>query len=419
MKKTFLGLLFVLLIATFAFAAPVTVEFWHAMGGGHGEALAEIVKLFNQQNPEMQINAVYIGNYNALQQKLLASVQSNTLPGLSQAYSNWTAKLLLSDIVQDLTPMLNDPETGFTKAEWEDIWEPFRKMCTWGDKVYAIPFNKSIYVFYYNTDAFDAEGLTAPKTMEELYKLCRTLTVDENNDGTIDKYGFAYRTTVDHFSVFLYAFGGEIVHENADGTYNVVINSQEAKKTLTFMKRLKDENLALVQGGYLDAPFGEGSVLSFIETIASKPYVESGSKGKHDWDWTAVPYDAKLNPPFAGTDVIMFNTIPEEQKKVAWEFLKFLSSSKVTTFWSLKTGYVPVRKSSIETSEWKIYVKMDEKAATPVKFIDQGYSDPKPATWNEIRNTITSMLNNVLFDKWTIDEGLQWAEKEILNYLAQ
>jgi len=419
MRKLVLGICCAVLLVSFAFAAPVTVEFWHAMGGGHGETLAEIVKLFNQQNADMQINAVYIGHYNALQQKLLASVQSNTLPGLSQAYSNWTSKLLHSNIVQDLTPFLNDPEVGLTKEEWEDIWEPFQKMCTWGDKVYAIPFNKSIYVFYYNTDVFDMEGLDAPKTMEDLYAICRMLTVDENNDGTIDRYAFGYRTTVDHFGVFLYAFGGEIVHENEDGTYVVKINSQETRKTLTFMKRLKDENIALVQGGYLDAPFGEGSVASFIETIASKPYVESGSKGKHDWNWTSVPFDVKLNPPFAGTDVIMFNTIPQEQKKVAWEFLKFLCSPKVTTFWSLKTGYVPVRKSALETSEWKIFVKMDPKAAIPVKFIGQGYSDPKPSTWEEIRGTVTNMLNNVLFDKWTIEEGLAWAEREIKNYLAK
>ncbi len=115
----------------------------------------------------------------------------------------------------------------------------------------------------------------------------------------------------------------------------------------------------------------------------------------------------------------MFNTIPQEQKKVAWEFLKFLCSPKVTTFWSLKTGYVPVRKSALETSEWKIFVKMDPKAAIPVKFIGQGYSDPKPSTWEEIRGTVTNMLNNVLFDKWTIEEGLAWAEREIKNYLAK
>lgn len=419
MKKVLVAVVLVVLLITMSFAEKVTVEFWHGMGGGQGEALAQIVALFNQQDPDMQINSVYIGNYNALNQKLLASVQSNTLPGLSQAYSNWTSKLMMSGIVQDLTPFFNDPATGMTKAEWEDIWEPFRKMCTWGDKIYAVPFNKSVYVFYYNTDVFEMEGITAPKNFEELYQICKDLTVDTNGDGVIEQYGFGYRTTVDHFSVFLLGFGGEIAHENEDGSYTVAINSAETRKALAFMKKLKDENIASVQGGYLDAPFGEGKVISFIETIASKSYVETGSKGKHGWDWTSVPFDTKLNPPFAGTDVIMFNTIPDAQKKVAWEFLKFLSSSKVTTFWSLKTGYVPVRKSATQTSEWKTFVKMDPKAGTPVSFLEQGYSDPKPATWNEIRNAVTNMLNNVLFDKWTIEEALVWAEKEITNYLAQ
>ena len=84
MKKTlFFGIL-VLLLTAITFAAPVEVEFWHAMGGGQGEAVQEIVDMFNSQNSDIVVKPVYIGNYGALNQKLLASVQSDTLPVLSQ-----------------------------------------------------------------------------------------------------------------------------------------------------------------------------------------------------------------------------------------------------------------------------------------------------------------------------------------------
>ncbi|HPE69339.1 MAG TPA: ABC transporter substrate-binding protein [Thermotogota bacterium] len=418
MKKILFFLVLGLLVAFLGMAEKVQVEFWHAMGGGHGEAVTQIVEMFNQQHDDIEIVPVYIGNYGALNQKLLASVQSDTLPVLSQAYGNWTSKLLQSDIVQPLNEFIDNPTTGFTQAEWEDIYRPFREMCTWGETVYGVPFNKSVYVMYYNTDVFEFEGLEPPETLDEFYEYAKMLTVDEDGDGVVDQYGFGFRSTVDHFTVLLLNMGGTIAQENPDGSYTVTLNSQEARDTLAFMKKMKDEGIAFVQGGYLDGPFGEGKIAGFIETIASKPYVESASKGKHGWNWTKVPTGVDFRPPFAGTDVIMFSSASDAEKAAGWEFLKFITSAKVTTFWALKTGYLPVRKSALETAEWKAYTKLEPMAAFPSTIVDSGYVDPKPATWNEIRGAVGDMVNNVLFDKWTIEEGLAWAETEINNYLA-
>jgi multiple sugar transport system substrate-binding protein len=115
----------------------------------------------------------------------------------------------------------------------------------------------------------------------------------------------------------------------------------------------------------------------------------------------------------------MYNHASDAEKEAAWKFMKFLVDPKVTTFWSMKTGYLPVRKSALETSEWKTFIKLDPKAALPVQSIKYGYSDPKPATWNEIRYAVGDMFANIMYDKWTIDEGLEWAEKEIWKYLSE
>ncbi|WP_448376959.1 extracellular solute-binding protein, partial [Fervidobacterium sp.] len=142
MKKV---LLLMLLVLSVTFFAATKVVFWHAMGGAQGETLNQIVKSFNESRPDITVEAVYIGNYNALQQKLLAGAQAGQLPTISQAYANWTAKLLQSKIVEPLNKYMNDPKIGMTKAEWEDVFKAFRDNCTWGNTVYAVPFNKSLY----------------------------------------------------------------------------------------------------------------------------------------------------------------------------------------------------------------------------------------------------------------------------------
>jgi len=417
LKKLLLVSIVLTVIMATVLAAPVKVEFWHAMGSQQGEAVEEIVKMFNDQNPDIEVEPVYIGNYGALNQKLLASVQSDTLPVISQSYSNWTSKLLQSDVVADLTGFINGEE-GFTDAQWEDIWKPFREMCTWGDEVYALPFNKSIYVTYYDSDLFDMEGIEPPEDYDDVRRLAEELTV-VGEDGEVERYGFGFRTTVDAFSIFLLNNGGTIVEQNADGSYEITLDSPETRKTLEFLKGMKDDNIAYVEGGYLNGPFGEGRIAFYCDTIAGKSYVDSACRGKHDWNWSAIPSNETFRPPFAGTDVIMFETADQAQKEAGWKFMKFLTSQKVTTFWSMKTGYLPVRKSALETPEWKTFTRLEPKAAIPVQFVPDAYVDPKPATWYEIRNVVGDMFNNIIYEKWTVDEGIDWAVKEIHGYLNQ
>lgn len=411
-------LLLVLLVATVLSFAKVKVTFWHAMGGGHGQTLQEIVNFFNQQHPDIEVEAIYIGNYSTLQQKLLAAAQAGGLPTISQAYSNWTAKLIYSGTVEPLNKFITDPKIGFTSSEWLDIWEPMRLNCTWDKTVYALPFNKSIYVLYVNTDALTLAGLKIPETIGELKKAAILMTEDFNSDGTIDQYGFGYRSTIDHFEVFLFLNGGSILERGSDGKWKVTINSEESRETLQFLLDLKDK-YALVQGGYLDGPFGEGKIAMFIETVASKPYVASASAGKHGWTWAPLPVWKTRNALFAGTDVIMFSSAKEEEKKAAWEFMKFLISPEITAYWATKTGYLPVRKSATETQIWKKFVAEDPAAEVPLQQLPNGVFDPQIGVWAEIRTIVGNMVNDVLFGKKTIDEGLKWAEQEITRQLQR
>lgn len=418
MRKRILLVALLVSLAIFAMA-KTEIEFWHAMGGAQGTTVSEIVDAFNEANPDIEVKAIYVGNYGALQQKLLVSAESNTLPAMSQAYGNWTAKLIPRGAVQELNSLIADPEVGFSEEEWASIWSPFKKMVTWGDTVYALPFNKSTYVLYYNTDLFEQFGLEVPKTMEDLLFAAMMLTEDKNKDGQIDQYGFGFRTTVDHFMTFLRANGGEAIEIKPDGTVKVIINSPEAKEALQFMYDMAHTyGVALFQGGYLDAPFGDGQIAMFIETIASASYVDKGSTGKHGWAWAPIPTWKVQAPPFAGTDVVMFSNITPEQKAAAWKFMKYLVSPEIQAYWSIKTGYMPVTKATLDTPQWKAYEAQNPTILVPISQIPFGSVDPNVAFWDNVRNIVGQMVGDVINQKRTVDEGLVWAEQELLRELA-
>jgi multiple sugar transport system substrate-binding protein len=416
MKKIFLTLLLVLSVTFFA---ATKVVFWHAMGGAQGETLNQIVKAFNESHPDIVVEAIYIGNYNALQQKLLAGAQAGQLPTISQAYANWTAKLLQSKIVEPLNKYMNDPKIGITKEEWEDVFKAFRDNCTWGNTVYAVPFNKSLYIMYYNATALSAAGIGVPKTINELLYAAKALTKDKNKDGKPDVYGFAFRTTVDTFQIFLMMRGGEIVKKDKSGKYVSAIDSPETREVLSFFKKLLDDKVAFAQGGYLNDIFGQGTVLMYIDTIAGRTYVEQSTKGKFQWAWAPVPVWKTRNVPFAGTDIIMFSTAKEDEKRAAWEFMKYLISPEVTAYWAVNTGYLPVRKSALQTTIWKQAAKADPLIEIPLQQIDNAKMDPQLSVWTEIRNVVSTMFNDFINGKVDMETAIKRADAEIKKYLAE
>ncbi|MGC8955197.1 MAG: ABC transporter substrate-binding protein [Fervidobacterium sp.] len=417
MKKL---LLIVLLVLSVTFFGATKVVFWHAMGGAQGETLNQVVKSFNETHPDIVVEAVYIGNYNALLQKLLAGAQAGQLPTISQAYSNWTAKLLESNIVEPLNKYMNDPKIGITKAEWEDVFKAFRDNCTWNNTVYAVPFNKSLYILYYNATALSAGGISAPKSINELLYASKALTKDKNKDGKPDVYGFAFRTTVDTFQIFLMMRGGEIVKKDPKtGKFVSAIDSAETREVLSFFKKLLDDKVAFAQGGYLNDIFGQGTVLMYIDTIAGRTYVEQSSKGKFQWAWAPVPVWKTRNVPFAGTDIIMFSTAKDDEKRAAWEFMKYLISPEVTAYWAVNTGYLPVRKAALQTAIWKQAAKADPLLEIPLQQIDNAKMDPQLGVWTEIRNVVSTMFNDFINGKVDMETAIKKADADIKKYLAE
>ncbi len=416
MKKVFLT---VLLVLSVTFFGATKVVFWHAMGGAQGETLNQIVRSFNESHPDIVVEAVYIGNYNALQQKLLAGAQAGQLPTISQAYANWTAKLLQSKIVEPLNKYMNDPKIGITKAEWEDVFKAFRNNCTWGNTVYAVPFNKSLYIMYYNATALSAAGISAPKSINELLYATKALTKDKNKDGKPDVYGFAFRTTVDTFQIFLMMRGGDIVKLRKDGKYVSAIDSKETREVLSLFKKLLDSKIAFAQGGYLNDIFGQGTVLMYIDTIAGRTYVERSAKGKFEWSWASVPVWMTRNVPFAGTDIIMFSNAKDEEKRAAWEFMKYLISPEVTAYWAVNTGYLPVRRSALQTTIWKQAAKSDPLLEIPLQQIDNAEMDPQLSVWTEIRNVVSTMFNDFINGKVDMETAIKKADTDIKKYLDE
>jgi multiple sugar transport system substrate-binding protein len=119
-----------------------------------------------------------------------------------------------------------------------------------------------------------------------------------------------------------------------------------------------------------------------------------------------------MAPPFAGTDIIMFDKSDEEDL-ATWKFMKYLLNPEIQAYWSIKSGYMPAVSTALDTPQYKEYIEQNPDVVVPLEELPYGSIDPNIAEWNEIRTILGTMVGDVINGKKSVDEGLAWAEKEI------
>ena len=198
----------------------VEISFWHAMSGANEEAIQKITDDFMKENPNIKVNLMNQGGYLDLFDKLMASAKAKQLPNLAQIYSNRLSWYVDKGLALDITPYINDPKIGLTDEDKADFPDMFMKDCIWGDGQYAMPFNKSQMVLYYNVDMFKDAGIAVPTTWEDWAAAAKALTKDTDGDGEPDVYGIVFADNLStDIAPWLKQAGGSTMNEETNELY--------------------------------------------------------------------------------------------------------------------------------------------------------------------------------------------------------
>jgi len=400
---------FVVAVAVVLFGAlalaEVTIDFWHAMSKRHGPFLEALVEKFMEENPGIVVNLVYQGGYGSLSQKLIGAVAAGEPPTLAQQYENWTTQWL-----DALVPL----EDHLAPEVLADLHPRFREMNTFNGKLLTVPFNKSIIVLYYRPDLVPEP----PTTWEEFLQLACDLTVDKDGDGVIDQYGTGLRPpNPEIFLTFLAQNAGSILSE--DWT-EVTINDERGLETMEFMANLAQ--CALVQGGYLSDPFGQGLIAMFVDTSAGYPYnLAAAQQGGFEMRVAKVPCHKNCASMVQGTNLGLFsmNQTPE-QIDAAVKLIEFLLRPENTVYWAQETGYLPVTMSGFASEEWKAFTEgHPERAVMAEQFLEGGFGQLlHPAYW-DIRSVIITYYEQVLLGESDPKTALDNLAAEIEALIAE
>jgi multiple sugar transport system substrate-binding protein len=424
MKKIIIFFVVILLLFTAcqkkseSASGSTEVVFWHAMGGPLGDALQTLVNEFNDTHPEIFIKAINMGNYTALSQKLMASIQSGNQPDLAQAYEAWTANMIDGDVLVPVSDFIQaDPEFGVD--DLQDFYPVFIKSNTINGKLWSFPFNKSVMVMYYNKDALYQSGYDPnkpPVTWDQFREYCKKLTIDKDGDGTIDQYGATLKISAWKFENLLLQAGGEIMSNDNKPLFN----SEAGVLALDFLTNIinVDKTGYLSPGYEGQNDFLAGKVIMYEDSSVSLAYMQRTGID-FNLGVAAIPVRDTRRNLISGTNVTIFKSDNAEVQKAAWEFIKWFTDTKQTAKWSEMTYYMPVRKSAFQEEALKNRLANNPEIASVYDQLNYATYEPQISEWFETRKyleeqVIEKVIRGVLEPQEALDKA---AEKinEMIN----
>ena len=407
-----------LLFPIFTFSQEINLQFWHSMGGEKGKLLSEIAEGFNKENEgKIRIRLQYVGGYEETLNKLRTALLSKTEPHIIQITDIGTKVMIDSMAITPLQDFIDkDPSFPIDK-----IFQPIRHYYESNGRMNSLPFATSNPILFYNADAFAKAGIKEPpRTFEELEEIAEKLT-----DRSKKIVGITWPLNSWFFEEFSALQGATFV--NPDNGRNGLAKtanflSPEGIRFVSLWDRMVKKGIfANVGRGWDPAEqnFLAGRAMMMITSTSETIEVSKQVPFKLG----TAPIPGKGNNGgtiIGGNSLWLLKNKPDDQKKAAYEFLKYMAGAPAQEKWHSNTGYFPIRGDVIEILRAKgFYEKypgaltaIDQMRTSPLAFPTQGGF---MSVFPEVREHINTAIEEVLAGQATVEQALTKASSKT-NY---
>jgi sn-glycerol 3-phosphate transport system substrate-binding protein len=338
-------------------AAPVTLNFWHAMSGQLGDVLTGIVNAFNASQSAYTVQAAYKGAYPDTMTATIAAYRAGNAPHIAQIFDVGTATMLSAGpAVLDTYKLAAQTGVAIDQENYIPAIKNYYALNN--GQMGALPFNSSTVVMWINQDAFEKAGLDPtkpPATWPEVIAAARA--IKEKDAAPIPM--MTSWPTWTHFEQFAAIHSVEYATLNDGYAGNDPKLNIDAPPFAANLQRLLDAE----KDGIFKYIGRDGAPSpTFYAGQAGITFDSSGIRGQlkktatFKYAAAPLPYDPKIvaapHNSIIGGAALYALTAPhrtaDEYKGVA-TFFAYLGSAAVDSGWSKATGYVPVTQAGLST----------------------------------------------------------------------
>ncbi|WP_153064551.1 ABC transporter substrate-binding protein [Agrobacterium sp. LAD9] len=244
---------------------------------------------------------------------------------------------------------------------------------------YAIPFNASTPIIYFNADLVKHAGHDPdafPKDWDGLIKLAHDIGALGNGISGMDFSVGAIESDWDWQATVL-SYGGEMV--SADGR-TVGFDNQIGLSAMKLLQRIANDtkmNVAAKASAY-QQQFFAGKLGFFVTSPSSVANFTKTVGGRFEMRTATFPIAAKNGGLPTGGNAVAITAKDQKHRDAAWKYVKFVTGPESQAFVARSTGYMPTNLKAGDTLK-EFYVQNPTYATAfkQVGFARPWYSYPR------------------------------------------
>ena len=424
MKKTLAFILTLVMLvsiaAVSAMAEPLklTMYFPVNVGGNVANLIDSMTAEFNAENPDIQVEAVYTGNYDDTVTAIQTAIQGGNAPDLFVSLATQRFTMASTKMAMPLDDLIAaDPEG---QAFVDDFIDGFMLDSYVDGQTYSIPFQRSTMVMFYNKDAFNEVGLdpeAPPANWTEMVEYAQKLTNDKRYGVGIALNSGSAQWAFTGFSLENCTNGVGLMNPNGKEVYfNTPENIEALQLWLDLQNKYNCMAPGIVQWTDLPTQFLAGEVAMIYHTTGNLTNIKNNAT--FDFGVCFMPAGRQYGAPTGGGNFYITNGISEERQQAAWKYIKFMCETERAAQWSIDTGYVATRESCYETQLLKDYYADFPEAL--VAYEQLQYAQPELTTYSaaEMWRILNDNIQAAVTGEMTAAEALEAAQEQGDELLA-
>lgn len=420
--RTLLGSASMCLFSLSPALAETNITFYYPVqvGGPLTAVVDGYVAEFEAQNPDINVEAIYSGSYTDTTTRALTAARSGTPPTVAVLLATDIYTLIDSGVVEPIDMWIKTDED---KA-WVDGFMPaYLASANVDGHLWAVPFQRSTAVMYYNKDAYKAAGLdpeSPPTTWDEMVEHGKALTV-RDAAGNVTQWGLG----IPGSSNAVHWLFGALVAQNKgklsseDGLYTF-FDAPEVIGALQYFVDLSTKHgihpAGVQEWGTTPSDFMEGRLAMAWTTTGNLGNIRANAK----FDFGVAPYPGNPDPAsvLGGGNLYIFEGASDEQKSAAFEFIKYMTSDELLADWGIQTGYVAPRDGSWDTQAMKDYVAEVPQAEVARRQIAVSVPEISTFEGQRVNEVLNAAIQSALTGQATPEAAMKAAQAEADRILA-
>jgi len=293
---------------------PIVLRYW-----SWAPNIAQIVDVWNQANPDVQVEVNTSVGAADIVAKLSAAKEAGSLPDITNTTYENLPNLVVNGIAADITDAFGEYEDQIAPAAWN--------LTTFDDKNYAVPQGTGPQFLFYRVDIFESLGLEAPTTWAEYADAARTI-----HEADPSTYLATFPANDAQLFAALSAQAGAEWWSQEGGSWRIGIDSPEATKVADYWQGLVDEGVVTTLKTWTpewQAALADGTIASWLSAVWAPPLIlQNAPDTAGKWGAVRIPQwneGEAVSAALGGSGTVV--TTGTEHPEEAREFAIWLNNS--------------------------------------------------------------------------------------------